>query len=385
MPVCRRLRLASVAAGAWLASLAPPASAWDKDGHEAIGMTAMSALEQNATAEVKHLMGGRDAVDVAAWAHKVNKKFPWTVALHFQAQPDLSGAASLTCPDNKCLVKALKHFYGRLVHQDLVTVAWPDGIHLTDADCVKYLINLIGDLHQPLHLGLASDDMGRNLTVVFRGKRSTLFDFWDKELAQLTITGSPGFWWGGWTHVKRSHVEYEQDGQAWKRDGVVSFDKWAEETKKFLADSVYKHPSSGKSLVEGLQPGGEIQIDEQLYEHWQRQMLSRMLVAGARVAIVLNAVLHNRDSGKQLHTGTAIQDLEDEPDSLAKPAHLGLHSDVAHPVHGTVGPIAGVINLAIFATVAGVFLQVMRMWLGVDVMNKANRAKHTHNDSGKGT
>lgn len=65
---------------------------------------------------MKHLMGGKDAADVAAWAHKarlffcgcglwavgiprrmgcsgvqlrqVNKKYPWTTELHFQRQPN---------------------------------------------------------------------------------------------------------------------------------------------------------------------------------------------------------------------------------------------------------------------------------------------------------
>merc|ERR1719464_1785737 len=97
--------------------------AWDKDGHEAVGMTTMSALETQAVAHVKRLMHGKDAVDVAAWAHKVNKKFPWTVDLHFQKQPAKEpGAkcksANLTlCKDNRCLVRGLKHFYGRLVNK----------------------------------------------------------------------------------------------------------------------------------------------------------------------------------------------------------------------------------------------------------------------------
>merc|ERR1719487_2903536 len=96
--------------------------AWDKDGHEAIGMTTMSAIEGPALAQLKRLMGGKDAVDVAAWAHKVNKKYPWTTALHYQRQPDWqcggNVSESLSCPKNRCLLKALKHFYGLLTHSD---------------------------------------------------------------------------------------------------------------------------------------------------------------------------------------------------------------------------------------------------------------------------
>jgi hypothetical protein len=69
----------------------------------------------------------------------------------------------------------------------------PDGIKLTDADCLKYLINLLGvrsaavlrgispehwaqlgptgtqlssqDMAHPLHFGTADTDMGRNITA----------------------------------------------------------------------------------------------------------------------------------------------------------------------------------------------------------------------------
>jgi len=214
------------------------ASAWDKDGHEAIGMVAMSALEGVAETQVKHLLGGRDAADVGSWAMKVNKKYPWSVPLHFQPQPSgwkCSGADSSVCPDNRCIAKALKHFYGRLTGQKLVDIEWPAGMKLTDADAVKYLINLIGDLHQPMHLSLASEDMGRNLSVTFRGQQTTMFDLWDSGITQAIMKESPGFWWSGWTHVQRTRVEYERDGEKWKKEGVAQFDKWADETNKFLA------------------------------------------------------------------------------------------------------------------------------------------------------
>merc|ERR1712232_954464 len=168
------------------------------DGHEAIGMTTMSALQNGPTAQVKRLMGGKDAVDVAAWAHKVNKKYPWTAELHFQKQPRADGrcaGANLTyhCPDNRCLVNALKHFYGRLIGSEYPAIDWGAGVRLTDADCVKYLITLIGDLPQPLHLGFDDTDMGRNFTVLFCDKKMSLYDFWDRALTQAVMNDNPGF------------------------------------------------------------------------------------------------------------------------------------------------------------------------------------------------
>jgi len=362
------------------------ASAWDKDGHEAIGMTTMSALEGAAVAQVKHLMGGRDAVDVAAWAHKVNKKYPWTVPLHFQPQPSwaCNGADTSVCSENRCLVKALKHFYGRLTNQQLVTIDWPKDMHLTDADAVKYLINLIGDLHQPMHLSAASEDMGRNLSVTFRGKKTTMFDLWDSGLTQAIMHDSPSFWWGGWTHVQRTRVEYEKDGEKWKKDGVVSFDHWADETSKFLCENVHTNPVTGRHLWENQK---EVSIDPNLFEIWKREMLSRMLVAGARTAIVLNAILKHREGMPELHVGTSVKGLEGEEEDTVKkvPAH-GRKGDSSHHSHGAEeGLKAACINLGIFSFTGAVFLQVMKMWQGRDAVNQATREKLTQADGGKKT
>lgn len=362
-------------------------SAWDKDGHEAIGMTAMSALEGTAAAQVKHLMGGKDAVDVAAWAHKVNKKYPWTVPLHFQPQPswNCGGSADTSmCGENRCLLKALKHLYGRLTNQNLVTIDWPAGMHLTDADAVKYLINLIGDLHQPMHLSLASEDMGRNLTVVLRGKLMSMFDLWDSGLTQAIMQDSPSFWWGGWTHVQRTRVEYEKDSEKWKRDGVVSFDHWADETNKFLCESIHTNPVTGKPLWKDGKD--QPHVDVNLFGIWKREMLSRMLVAGARTAIVLNAILKHREGLPELHVGTAVKDLEGEEEEPKKVHTHGRKGDDHHPIHNAEEGIrAAFMNLGIFFFTGAIFLQLMKMWQGRDAVNAASRAKHTQADGGKKT
>lgn len=375
----------AVELGTLLANL-PVALAWDKDGHEAIGMTTMSALDTSAVSQVKRLMHGRDAVDVAAWAHKVNKKYPWTTELHFQRQPrrpepGCKGADLSQCVDNKCLVKALRHFYGRLTGEPhLVDINWGTGVKLTDADCVKFLINLIGDLHQPLHLGCGQDDMGRNRSVILRGKTVSLYELWDSQITQQVMKDSPGFWWGGWTHVQRTRAEYEKDSAEWKKDGILLFERWADETVKFGCDHVYNHPILGQPLFPDDQ-SSLVRIDEPLYEVWKRDMLSKMLVAGARTAIVLNSILEKRGAD-QLHAGSAVSDIEGEDDEQEPKIRVGaakghkadLHHQASNYRH-MQGFEAGVINLGIFVVVLLVFLQVMGYWRGNDPVHLADRAK----------
>merc|ERR1712048_1503053 len=112
------------------------------------------------------------------------------------------------------------------------------------------------------------------------------------------------------THVQRTRVEYEKDGAAWKEDGVKLLAKWADETANYLCDNIYKNPYTGRQISEELQ-NGVFRLQENLYELWKREMLSKMLVAGARTAIVLNAILQNREAAN-LEGGTAVGQIEGE-------------------------------------------------------------------------
>lgn len=342
-------------------------------------MTTMSALETTAVAQVKHLMGGKDAADVAAWAHKVNKKYPWTTELHFQRQPSTTceRAQTTDCKDNKCLMKAILHFYGRLVGKNLAEISWPDGIKLTDADCLKYLITLMGDMAQPLHFGTSFTDMGRNITVEFRGTKTNLYELWDKEMTQAVIKAQPGFWWGGWTHVQRTRVEYEKDSEQFKKEHETLLSRWADESAKFLCESVYRNPLTGKQILEELDSRGVFKLSEDLFETWKREMLSRMLVAGARTAIVLNSILHHREG--KLHSGTAVSHLEgeDDEDEVARgPPRKGRKADIPRiGKHHWQGPTAFLANLCIGSVAMFAFLVLMRLWGGPDRVSQGNREK----------
>ena len=38
---------------------------------------------------------------------------------------------------------------------------------------------------------------------------------------EAVMKDSPGFWWGGWTHVQRTRSEYEKDSARWKNDRIA--------------------------------------------------------------------------------------------------------------------------------------------------------------------
>merc|ERR1719310_984713 len=130
-------------------------------------------------------------------------------------------------------------------------------------------------------------------------------------MAAAVIKDSPGFWWSGWTHVQRIRSEYDRDVARWKSDGPEKmFAAWADENSRFACDTIYKDPVTRKRITEEVF-NGQFQIDNNLFERWKQEMLQRILLSGARTAIVLNAVLAVRGAG-ELHAGSEIKNLEGE-------------------------------------------------------------------------
>eukprot|EP00918_Siedleckia_nematoides_P019901 GHVU01042386.1.p1 GENE.GHVU01042386.1~~GHVU01042386.1.p1 ORF type:complete len:347 (-),score=25.21 GHVU01042386.1:1062-2060(-) len=274
-------------------------------------MTAMSILKGNTLTQVKRLTGGKDVVDVAAWAHRVAKKYPGVRNLHFQPHPKAEGndvdALNLSnCPDNHCLVNALKHFYSRVTKsQPKHDLKYPDKLQFTDADAIKYMINLLGDMHQPLHLGNHHDAFGGaiNLTLSVPGSniQTNLFALWDTELIKKFANDRQSYWYGGWTHVNTLGKDfYEREKSSWeKRPWNETFETWARENREIAVHRIYQNPMTGKALESGLVLSGPLEY------MWIEEIKRRILRAGVRTAIVLNAVLENRD-GTRLRQGSGV-------------------------------------------------------------------------------
>ena len=50
---------------------------------------------------------------------------------------------------------------------------------------LKFLVHLIGDLHQPLHVGKKSDRGGNKIKVKWFGEETNLHQVWDSKMIQL--------------------------------------------------------------------------------------------------------------------------------------------------------------------------------------------------------
>ncbi|MEN3976740.1 S1/P1 nuclease [Emcibacter sp. SYSU 3D8] len=162
-----------------LLAVSGPAAAWSPEGHQVIGRMAALYLTKSAKAEVEALLGG-DAADAmeraSTWADDIVAQRPDTLAWHFVDIPLDEGKYNpeRDCPGGNCAVARMT--------ADMKLLADKTQPKEQRAEALKYLINLMGEIHQPLRVVDDGHDHGRDIKVQFGDKRTNLFDVWETDV-----------------------------------------------------------------------------------------------------------------------------------------------------------------------------------------------------------
>lgn len=158
--------------------------AWGAKAHRIIANIAWQELSSETKQKIENLLGkGENGIDpltaVATWADEQGLKSPKTRSWHFVDIPlnSTDYDQRRDCPNNDCLVEVVKSFKNQLQYgktkQERV-------------DALKYLVHLVGDLHQPLHCANNNDAGGNRVSVTFFGKNTNLHSVWDSEMIERT-------------------------------------------------------------------------------------------------------------------------------------------------------------------------------------------------------
>lgn len=186
-----RSKLLAVALAA-LAALPGSAMAWGREGHAVVAQIARGYLTPKAAAAVDALLAAdTDALTPpdlgarASWADAWRKDHRETTEWHFVDvaldHPDLAGAcfgfpASATPasagPEKDCVVGRLDAFEKEL--------ASPNTDPAERLLAFKFVLHLVGDLHQPLHAADNQDRGGNFVPLALGGPRTVnLHSYWD--------------------------------------------------------------------------------------------------------------------------------------------------------------------------------------------------------------
>ncbi|WP_343488457.1 S1/P1 nuclease [Allomuricauda sp. d1] len=232
---------------------------WSKTGHRAIGAIAQKHLTRKAEKAIAELLDGHNLAFVANFADeiKADRSFAEFSPWHY-----------VNYPSDKKYTDVEPSPQGDVVIGIQKCVEIIQNENSPRADKVFYLkmlVHLVGDLHQPMHVGRLEDRGGNDLQVRWFDEGTNLHRLWDKNLidsygmsySELAET---------MPKLSKKEIKHIQEGTVYK---------WVEESQD-LATELYASVEVGEKL------------GYQYSYNYNPMLLQQLHVGGLRLAKVLN-------------------------------------------------------------------------------------------------
>lgn len=153
---------------------------WGFFGHKTVATIADRHLTAEAKKAITDLLGNQTIVDVSSWADEVRNQpeYKSTANWHFVNAP-----LGLSFKDFKdTLSNSTQGDLLKALNQNEMVIKNPDATKDQKAIALKFIIHLVGDAHQPMHVSRAEDKGGNTIQVQFDGKGTNLHTLWDSRL-----------------------------------------------------------------------------------------------------------------------------------------------------------------------------------------------------------
>ncbi len=175
-------------------------------GHRVIAHIADDHLSERARKAVNEILGGESLTIASTWADEMRSSsfkaefwgYDYAANWHFvninenltyaESEKSAQGDAYLALRTFESILKneafgensikdGLLYYFGTLDGED-------NQLQLRQF-ALRFLIHIVADLHQPLHVGKEADQGGNNISVNWFGRSSNLHTVWDSRLVEF--------------------------------------------------------------------------------------------------------------------------------------------------------------------------------------------------------
>jgi hypothetical protein len=235
---------------------------WGQIGHRTVGHIAEAHLTKKAKKQIQRVLGDQTLAEVSTWMDEVrsDEAYNYANTWHY-----------CTIPDGMTYAEAPKQEGGDVVWAIEKIIESLKSNELSDEEeeiQLKFLVHLVGDIHQPLHVGNGTDRGGNDQKVTWFGSKTNLHSIWDSRMIdskQLSYTE-----FSNWVnHASKAQIKEWQ--AATVRD-------WAHESMTYR-DQLYSLPDQGRLSY------------RYSYDNFDVVKL-RIQQAGIRLAGVINEIYH---------------------------------------------------------------------------------------------
>jgi len=167
------------------------------------------------------------------------------------------------------------------------------------ANFLKWLVILVGDLHQPLHW-LHEHDYGKDIKIRYEEQTYTLLDFWEnylpKHLKHKLETGVQPF---------EMDKDYGQHSKVWAHKSPTElFRDWAKEVAARVCVDVYAPMTVNHA--DGTRVENPFTLTDERFEQWVKLAEELLQLAGERLGFVLNEIIEHKRHKEAQKDGRAL-------------------------------------------------------------------------------
>lgn len=266
------MTLRSILSGALLPLTVASAFAWGQKGHDTVAFIAENHLTPATKAAVEEILDGKSIVYWANWLDNASHtdEYAYSKTWHYKnidADMDYESAPALESGD---IVRAINEQTG---------VLKSDASKEQKELALKIVVHLVGDIHQPMHMGHASDRGGNQWPVKYFRRDNNIHSVWDSSLPESAHKWSYTEWQ---REIDRATPEEQM---AIIKDGTP--EKWGKETYEICREVYDKTPQ-----------GTDISYD--YIAEWTPVIEQQFLRGGLRLADLLNSVFDPEYSSANL-------------------------------------------------------------------------------------
>ncbi len=167
-----------------------PAAAWGVTGHRVVGLVAQNHLDKRTKRKIAAVLDCNSLAEIANFMDDVKSDtlYNHTHDWHWVTIPEGQTYEQTTKNPKGDIIMEITEITAALKSRTLSPIA--------ESEHLKFLVHLVGDLHQPLHVGDRDDQGGNRERVTWFGQNSNLHRVWDSDMIegkQLSYSDLTGF------------------------------------------------------------------------------------------------------------------------------------------------------------------------------------------------
>lgn len=238
------------------------ASAWGQKGHDVTAHIAEQHLTPATRVMVDSLLEGKSMVYWANWLDNAShtREYAYTKTWHYKNIDEGERYEEAKANPSGDAVTAIK--------SRLEILSDPHASFADKQLALKILVHVVGDLHQPMHLGHATDLGGNRVKVKFHGRDANLHGVWDTNIPEAARKWSYSEW--------QQQIDRETPGYV-STTVQGTIDDWAKQTAD-IASLVYAETPEGTN------------ISYNEVARWTPVIEQQLLNGGLRLAHLLNSL-----------------------------------------------------------------------------------------------